>query len=61
MDDTSRMKREFHVRFCERLEVQFLGAPGEADGNLQVKVLPDKGRSGSVGIESLGSCGDVRI
>jgi hypothetical protein len=58
---TSRMRRESHVRFCERLGVKLPGAPGEADGNLQMKVLPDKDRSGSVGIESLSSCGDVRI
>jgi hypothetical protein len=32
-----------------------LGAPGEADGNLQMKVLPNEGRSGPVGIESLES------
>src|SRR5664279_827167 len=25
MDGTSRMNREIHVRFCERLEVQLLG------------------------------------
>jgi hypothetical protein len=31
MDDTSRMKREFHVRFCERLEVQFLGPTRHTD------------------------------
>jgi hypothetical protein len=31
MDDTSRMMREFHVRFRERLEVQFLGPTRHTD------------------------------
>ena len=62
LNDKSRMKREFHVRFCESLEGRFLGATRQlVDSNTnEVEYINRHGfgsgshtlcRSGGTGIE----------